>query len=92
VERRAYVLKTMIPSGETPERGTSMYDDKSQRLAHDAARVNVNERYELAKHARPVDIDDPEEVRYCTRWQLIMAVAKVGFTTSALEEELKQRC
>jgi hypothetical protein len=75
-----------------------MFDDKSQKVPQDAARVNVNERYRFTKHPHTVDIDDPEEVRYwtrrfrCTRWQLILAVAKVGFTTSAVEEELKQRC
>jgi hypothetical protein len=76
---------------------TRMLEDKSQKKPQDAARVNVNERYELTKHPHAVNIDDPEEVRYwtrrlrCTRWQLISAVAKVGFTTSAVEEELKQR-
>jgi hypothetical protein len=54
--------------------------------------------YTVPKHPHRVDIDNAEEVRYwmerfrCSRGQLVMVVAKVGFSASDVEQELKQRC
>jgi len=51
-----------------------------------------NKTTPIPKDPLRVDIDDPEEVRYwterfsCSRGQLIMAVAKVGLFTSAVEQ------
>jgi hypothetical protein len=44
----------------------------------------------IPKHPDRIDLDDPEEIRYC-RGQLVMAVAKVGYTTTAVEQELQKR-
>lgn len=51
----------------------------------------------VPKHPNRIDIADNEEMRYwmekfrCSRGQLVMAIAKVGYTTAAVEHELKQR-
>jgi Protein of unknown function (DUF3606) len=55
---------------------------KPRRLPQDAARVNVNEDYEVRYWTQKFG---------CTKEQLKAAVAKAGVSAKAVEAELKKR-
>jgi Protein of unknown function (DUF3606) len=59
-----------------------MADDKSKRAPQDASRVNIHEDYELQYWTKKFGV---------TAEQLRAAVAKVGVSASAVEEELNRR-
>lgn len=58
-----------------------MADDKSQRSPQDAARINVNEDYEVRYWTDKFGVSEQ---------QLRDAVAKVGVSAQAVEEELRR--
>jgi len=59
-----------------------MSDDKTKTAPQDAARINVNEQYEVGYWTQKFG---------CTEQQLRAAVAKVGVSAKAVETELKRR-
>ena len=59
-----------------------MPDDKTKTRPQDAARVNVNEKYEVGYWT---------EKFACTAEQLRAAVNKVGVSAKAVEEELRRK-
>jgi Protein of unknown function (DUF3606) len=59
-----------------------MPDNKNLTAPQDAARINVHEDYEVAYWTKKFG---------CTKEQLQAAVAKVGVSATAVEQELKRR-
>jgi hypothetical protein len=59
-----------------------MADDKSKRAPQDAGRVNINEEYEVQYWTKKFGV---------TAERLRAAVAKVGVSAGAVEQELNRR-